>query len=548
MVESRRRSGFGREQTDGSGMGPPALGRRALGAMTMAALAAPRLGHAAETSTFVSAFGLPANLDPHQVFDVPMQAVMLNAYDGLYRYQNDPPELVPWLAESHTVSEDGLVWEFTLRSGVKFHDGSDLTAEDVVYSFQRVLGLKLAPAGAFLPILSPDRITAPSPLVVRFELKTPYAPFFAAIPIVAIVNPRLVRAHETNGDWAKSWLAQNGAGSGAYKIIADSYRPLEQLDMDINKDHFLGWADNPNPVQRIASRPVRETSTRVLALLNGTIDCTDTNLPADQVDRINASKVAYVQKDTVMRIFIIRMNNTKPPFNNLNARLAFAHAFDYDGFIKDILGGYATRDPYPMPDTLWGIPKDVKGYDYDVAKAKEYVTKALAEGAPMKRPVEIHVQSENEQSVQAAQLFQAGLGEAGINAKVVGDTWENLTANAKSAETTPDMWIHWISTYFVDPENWVGQMYDSQFHGTWKASCWYKNPDVDTMLRKARMTLKQEDRATLYQQAIRQIVADSPDVWVYNSMQLQGLSKRVKGRRFCTVGQGSEMRTVSLEA
>ena len=286
----------------------------------------------------------------------------------------------------------------------------------------------------------------------------------------------------------------------------------------------------------------------MLALLNGTIDCTDTNLPADQVDRINASKVAYVQKDTVMRIFIIRMNNTKPPFNNLNARLAFAHAFDYDGFIKDILGGYATRDPYPMPDTLWGIPKDVKGYDYDVAKAKEYVTKALAEGAPMKRPVEIHVQSENEQSVQAAQLFQAGLGEAGINAKVVGDTWENLTANAKSAETTPDMWIHWISTYFVDPENWVGQMYDSQFHGTWKASCWYKNPDVDTMLRKARMTLKQEDRATLYQQAIRQIVADSPDVWVYNSMQLQGLSKRVKGRRFCTVGQGSEMRTVSLEA
>ncbi|HEX3991200.1 MAG TPA: ABC transporter substrate-binding protein [Acetobacteraceae bacterium] len=548
MVKSRRMSGLGHEQTDGSGMGPPTLGRRALGAMMVAALAAPHLVHAAETSTFVSAFGLPANLDPHQVFDVPMQAVILNAYDGLYRYQNDPPELVPWLAESHTVSEDGLVWEFTLRSGVKFHDGSDLTAEDVVYSFQRVLGLKLAPAGAFLPILSPDRITAPSPLVVRFELKTPYAPFFAAIPIVAIVNPRLVRAHETNGDWAKSWLAQNGAGSGAYKIIAESYRPLEQLDMDINENHFLGWAHNPNPVQRIASRPVRETSTRVLALLNGTIDCTDTNLPADQVDRINASKVAYVQKDTVMRIFIIRMNNTRPPFNNLNARLAFAHAFDYDGFIKDILGGYATRDPYPMPDTLWGIPKDVKGYDYDVAKAKEYVTKALAEGAPMHRPVEIHVQSENEQSVQAAQLFQAGLGEAGINAKVVGDTWENLTANAKSAETTPDMWIHWISTYFVDPENWVGQMYDSQFHGTWKASCWYKNPDVDTLLRKARMTLKQEDRATLYQQAIRQIVADSPDVWVYNSMQLQGLNKRVKGRRFCTVGQGSEMRTVSLDA
>ena len=73
-----------------------------------------------------------------------------------------------------------------------------------------------------------------------------------------------------------------------------------------------------------------------------------------------------------MRTFLIRMNNTKPPFNNINARKAFAHAFNYMGFINDILGGYATRDPYPMPDNLWGIPKDAKGYDYDLKKAKEY--------------------------------------------------------------------------------------------------------------------------------------------------------------------------------
>jgi peptide/nickel transport system substrate-binding protein len=121
------------------------------------------------------------------------------------------------------------------------------------------------------------------------------------------------------------------------------------------------------------------------------------------VTQINDSKIAYVQKDVVMRTFVIRMNNTKPPFDNLNARLCFAHAFNYMGFITDILGGYATRDPYPMPEDLWGIPKDAKGYDYDLKKAKEYMAKAIAEGAPMKRPLELHVQSENEQSVQGAQ-------------------------------------------------------------------------------------------------------------------------------------------------
>ena len=247
--------------------------------------------------------------------------------------------------------------------------------------------------------------------------------------------------------------------------------------MEINEGHFLGWKDNPKPVRKIAFRPTKESSTRLLALLNGSLDCTDTNLPADQVAQINESKIAYVQKDVVMRTFVIRMNNTKPPFDNLNARLCFAHAFNYMGFITDILGGYATRDPYPMPEDLWGIPKDAKGYDYDLKKAKEYMAKAVAEGAPMKRPIELHVQSENEQSVQGAQLFQSDLAQIGINLKVVGSIWSTLTTAAAKPDTTPDMWVHWVSTYFVDPENWVGQMYDSQFHGTWKASAYYKNPE-----------------------------------------------------------------------
>jgi len=529
------------------------LGRRQVGGLAAGALVAGplalgsvRTAQAADASTFITAAGLPINLDPHQVYDVPMQGIMLNAYDNLYRYENDPPQIVPWLAASHTVSDDGLTWEFKLKPGVKFHDGSALTAEDVVYSFRRVLALALAPAGAFLKILKPENVTAVDPLTVRFKLETAYAPFFAAIPSISIVNPRAIEPNVKANDWGKSWLASNGAGSGAYKIVPTGYRPLEYLDMEINEGHFMGWGDNPKPVKKIAYRPAKESSTRLLALLNGSVDCTDGNMPADQVEQINASKIAFVQKDVVMKTFVIRMNNTKPPFDNVNARKCFAHAFNYMGFINDILGGYATRDPYPMPDNLWGIPKDAKGYDYDLKKAKEYYAKAVAEGAPMKRAFEIHVQSENEQSVQGAQLFQADLAQIGITLKVVGSIWSTLTAAAAKPETTPDMWVHWVSTYFVDPENWVGQMYDSQFHGTWKASAYYKNPEVDTLLRKARATIKQEERDPIYQEAIRKIMADSPDIWIYNSMQLQGFNKRVKGRRFCTVGQGAEVRWITL--
>ena len=116
--------------------------------------------------------------------------------------------------------------------------------------------------------------------------------------------------------------------------------------------------------------------------------------------------------------------------------------------------------------------------------------------------------------------------------KIIGRHLPNLTTSAAKAETTPDLWVHWVSTYFVDPENWVGQMYDSQFHGTWKASAWYQNPKVDELLRKARGLIEQAERAPLYEEATRLIVADCPDIWIYNTIELPGLTNRVKGARF----------------
>lgn len=524
-----------------------ALTRREAGALALAAgLVRSGTALAATPGLLVRSDGQPQNLDPHQVFDVPMMGYALNTYDTLYRYLDNPPTMQPWLARSHSASADGLAWEFKLRPGVRFHDGSELTAADVVYSFQRVLALGKAPASAFLPILKPDHVTAPDAATVRFQLERPYGPFLAAIPIVAIVNPRVLKANERNGDWGAGWLAANEAGSGAYRLEPGSYVPIEKCDLKRNPDHFYGWSDNPSPIETIAYRLAHETSTGVLGLMNGSIDFTDSYLPTDSVEEIQASRNARVEKNTSARTFLIRMNNRKPPFDNLNARKAFAHAFNYRGFIDEILKGYAVRDGGPMPNTLWGYPKDVGGYDYDLDKARDYVKKALAEGAPMKRPIEIHTQSQLEQSNQAAQLFQSDLAQIGLNVKVVNDTWANITTNTAKPETSPDLWIHWVSTYFADPENWVGQMYDSQFHGTWKASSYFKDEEVDAMLRKARGLVNQEERAPLYEAVTKRIVEHCVDVWVYNTVELRGVSKRVRNVRFCPVGSGGEMRWIQL--
>jgi len=515
-------------------------------AVLLAALLAP-FAATAQQRPLVWGDTLPATLDPHAVFDVPSQFVLLNVYDGLYRYQGNPPRLEPWLAESHTVSADGLTWDFVLRPDARFQDGSLITAEDVAYSFRRLLTMKRAPAAAFTPVLTPDRVTAPDARTVRFVLSAPYAPFLAAMPLVAVVNPRAIAPNVVNDDWGAAWLAANSAGSGAYRVDGATYQARVALDLERFPGHFRGWADNPKPVEQVRVRPVLETSTRVLALLRGEIDATDSYLPTDQVERVERNARTRVARDESMRVFLFRMNNRRAPFDNKDARLCFAHAFNYEGFNNVVLKGFVVRNAGPNPGNLWGNPPDLAPYTFDLTKAREHCDKARAAGVDLARPIEIHIQNELDQTVQAAQLFQSDLKRLGVNLRIVPSTWPQITGATARAETTPDMWIHWVSTYFVDPENWIGQMYDSQFHGTWKASSWYANPEVDRLLRAARTNLDQAERQKLYAAATKLVVADSPDIWIYNTVNLRGLSKRVSGYTFSPVGSGGEIRLMSLE-
>ena len=377
-----------------------------------------------------------------------------------------------------------MTWDFTLRQGVKFHDGSEFTADDVVYSFHRVLALNKSPAGAFKAILKPENIQATGRHTVRFQLNQPYAPFLSTVPIVSIANSKLVKAKEKDGDWAASWLSTNDAGSGAYRLVDGSFRPNEALDLVYFREHFMGWHDNP--VTKVISRQIKESSTRVLALLKGDIDATDTYLSPDQAEQIGQGKGTVVKRDESMRIFLITMQTQRPPFDNVHFRRALAYAFNYDAFIGEVMKGAAVRNVGPLPNNLWGYPKDAKGYVYDLEKAKSELALAKAEGVNTSRELEIWTDGRNQSTGLAAQVFQSDLRKLGINIRIQTSGFIQSASAASNKDTAPDMWTHWVSAYFLDPENWIGQMYDSQFHGTWKASSFYKNDQLDKLLRDAR--------------------------------------------------------------
>lgn len=497
------------------------------------------------SNTILWGDNLPSGLDPHAVYDRPMQFILLNVYDGLYRYSGT--DLAPWLAESHTVSDDGLTWTFKLRPGIKFHDGSTLTSADVVFSFQRLLALAKGPSGAFRAVLKSENIDAIDPLTVRFKLDRPYAPFLSALPLVAILNSSLLKKNEREKDWGAGWLASNSAGSGAYRFEPATYRAQEIADLYRFGDHFHGWKGNDRPIERVHITSFRETSSRVLALIRGNVDTTDAYLPVDQVERVEKTPGLQVMRDESLRVMVIRMHNGRPPFDNKNFRKCLSYAFNYEGFINGILRGYAVRNPGPLPNNLWGAPTGLKGYTYDLAQAKAHCDRAKAEGAPVDRKITFHALTGFDQTAQAAQLLQADLRKIGVNLEIQAGTWPSVSSSATKVDTAPDMFAHWISTYFIDPENWIGEMYDSARHGTWKAGSWYKNDKVDQLLRQARSQTDQAKRRVAYEEASRALVDDAADIWIYNTIQLRGLSTRVLGYRFSPVGDGGEIRTLYLK-
>lgn len=479
-------------------------------------------------------------LDPHAAFDVGRIAVRLNIYDGLMRWQKNPAQLEPWVAESYSISPDGLTYTFKMRKGVKFHDGTEMKASDVVYSMERILALGKGAASLFKTMIAPGQTKAVDDYTVEFKLTKPSAIFLSIVPEVHIVNEKLVKKNETNNDWGAAWLSKNDAGSGAYRVT--QFDPAIGFVAVRNPDHFKGWG--PKFIDEIEFRGVKDTNTRVLGLIKGDFNGIGGYLQTDQIKRIQASGNAKILEAESMRVMMMQFNTQRPPLNDVHVRRALNYAFDYDGFNKDILGGLVERNPTPLPNTIWGVPKDVKGYSYDLEKAKAELAKASAK---VDRPLEIVYLTGFAQSEQAAQLYQNGLQKIGIQAKVVGTPWPTVVEKVTKPETTPDISVYWISTYYADPHNWIGEMFHSASAGTFKNAHHYKNPKVDALLDKALQSTDQAERAKLYEEATRIVVEDAPGLWIYNTKWYGPYSKNLQGIVFCPIGNAQEMRTAYYE-
>ncbi|MFN7903104.1 MAG: ABC transporter substrate-binding protein, partial [bacterium] len=178
-------------------------------------------------------------LDPHVRYDWSTRMIQQGVYDALLKYEGDPPRIVPWLAERHEVSADGLTYTFHLVGNAKFHNGDPVDAEAVRFSFQRGLRLNAGIAWMLTDFLKPEKITAVDARTVRFTLERPFAPFLSYVPWWYIVNPRQVMANQEGNDLGRKWLTENGAGSGPFKLRRFDSNTL--IHLDAVPDYWKGW-------------------------------------------------------------------------------------------------------------------------------------------------------------------------------------------------------------------------------------------------------------------------------------------------------------------
>jgi peptide/nickel transport system substrate-binding protein len=513
------------------------ISRRGVLALGGAAMLAQN-ARAASGKTFVTANNSAYDtLDPHVVFDIGRIGSRLNMYDCLVRWVDNPPKLQMWLADKIDISPDGVTYTVAMKPGAKFHDGSPITADDVVFSMERILAMKQGAFGLYKGVIDPGKTKALDTHTVQFTLNQPYAVFMPTLSELWVVNSKLLREHEKAGDMGAAWLARNDAGSGGFKLRR--YDPAIGFQADRFEDHFAGFGKSN--ITSTEFRVVLETASRALGLQKGEFNTTDGYLPQDQIKRLRTVDSVQILEAESLRTMYFIIHNGRPPLTDVNLRKALCYAFDYDGFINNILSGSVSRNAGIIPGNLWGAPKDLKGYTYDLAKAKEHLAMVKA---PM-RQLEIGVLAGFDQSESAAQLLQAGAAKIGIDIKLTTEPWPVISGKFGDPEKTHDLVPLWRSAYFADPHNWTGYMYNSRNFGAGNAS-FYKNARFDELTDKALVLTKQEERQPLYEEASHVLVDDAAGLFIYNTKWFGPFTKNVQDVRFCPIGDAQDIRWMSM--
>ena len=491
---------------------------------------APRYGPS-ETVVVALDSSDAVSLDPQMAYELGSILPVHQMYSNLVQFQTgDITQVRPQVAESWEVSSDARKYTFHLRGGIKFSSGNTLTADDVVYMFERVVNLPKDPASWLITQTGidsknvDDAVRALDPQTVVITLPKPFSPgaflSILANTVGGIADSKTVKEHVQSGDWGNTWLNEHSAGSGPYQLVR--WERLVVIEVVANPNYNLGPAPQ---IKRIVWPNIMENTLQREMLGRG---------EADVAWDLSAAQIAVVKRDP--RFYIVQVPNlgeeylgmdvkNVPAFGKVEVRRAVKYALDYEGIIRDLLAGNA------IP--LQGIvPKGLFGYDpglpftHDAAKARSLLQEAgFGGGFTVDMLAGTGTAFGGISAGDLASKIKNDLAAVGITVNIRQVASDELFKTYR-AQKSQMVLAYWFVDY-PDPDDFAKPFGDfTQKSLTWRLQ--YSNEEMTKLVDQAAGLQNTPQRAALYKRINDMVAQDGPFAILYQAMLSLTVSKRLQ--------------------
>ncbi len=465
----------------------------------------------------------PAELDPHKTSLTAAWHVLEHIYEGLVT-TNAALEPVPVLAEEWEISEDGLTYTFKLRQGVTFHNGREFVADDVKYSYERILDPETAsPNVSELGSIETIEVVDPSTVIIT--LSAPDSSFLAKLmgTSIAIVPKEEV---EANGD-----LMQVAVGTGPFQFV--EYVPNSVVTLERYPDY---WEEGKPYLDGLEMQIVPDNTSRTTALVTGTVDFIE-YAPVQDLPIFESDETIKVAGDQNTNIRYMAINVSREPFTDVRVRQAIAMVIDRGPIIDSAVFGAGTATNILFPESYWaGFPSEIP--EPDIEGAKQLLAEA---GYPDGFKTSILSWAQYAFLSNAAIVIQEQLKQIGIEAEL--ELQENAIYLENYFAGNFDLSVTGTSAY-VDPNDVVLANFGT---GESNNGIGYSNPEMDELIAQAMEETDQAERAKIYRRIQEIILEDVVWVNLFIANQYEAMKEYVMGYEHIPTGSNRSFQDVWLD-
>lgn len=486
-------------------------------------------------------------LDPAMIVDVAGGSVAAKMFNGIVRFGDDS-KVLPDLAESFSISKNGKIYTFHLRKGTRFHNGRELRAIDVKYSFERVLDPKsnssrtwlfdrISGAREFMDGKASDvsGIKLLDDYTIVIELTEPFGPFLnlLAMPSAYIVPKEEVE--KRGGEFSSDPI-----GTGPFKIKA--WKRGRELVLSVNEDYFEGKAK----IRGIVYRVIPEELTTIAEFESGNLDVM--GVPSTEFRRYSESEKwrGLIKQGPGLNTFYLGLNCQKAPFNDKRVRQALNYAIDRDRILKTILEGRGELARGPIPPFLVNHPSPQSspsegrgdlnvpsplagegqggGYFYNPKKARALLKEAGFDNKKLRFKI---YQSADLETADIMEVVQQYLRDVGVEAEIVQLEWSAFKEAINKGEAD-SFWLSWKADY-PDPENFLFPVFHSSNWGAAGNRARFKDPETDRLIEEAQREPDEEKRISLYLEAEKRVMEEAPWLFFWHKSEYVMHQSWVKG-------------------